>query len=105
MVLDDLAASGDPLRQRSALMGSLPLVRRGRPADAVRLALGMLGSPAAQLQRTIGAVLREAGKVDHELLIGALEREAPRMTAIALRFATERLEPAERDRLRALRAR
>lgn len=104
-VLDDLAASADPLRQRSALMGSLPLVRRGRPAEAVRLALGMLGSPAAQLQRTIGAVLREVGKVDRELLIGVLEREAPRMTAIALRVATERLEPAERERLRALRAR
>ncbi|WP_051222545.1 DNA alkylation repair protein [Agrococcus lahaulensis] len=104
-MLDGLAASGDPLRQRSALMGSLALVRRGRATDAVRLAVGMLGSSATQLQRTIGAVLREVGKVDRELLTGVLEREAPRMTAIALRFATERLEPAERERLRALRTR
>ena len=102
-VLDDLAASVDPLRQRSALLGALALVRQRQTADAVRLTTGMLGSPAEQLQRTIGALLREVGKVDRALLVSTLELHAPRMTAIALRFATERLEPAERDRLRALR--
>ncbi|MFA4841999.1 MAG: DNA alkylation repair protein [Agrococcus sp.] len=101
--LDDLAASGDPLRQRSALMATLTLVRHRETADAVRLATGMLASPAEQLQRTVGALLREVGKVDEPLLVDVLEREAPRMTAIALRFATERLEPAERARLRAAR--
>lgn len=101
-VLDALA-SGDPLRQRSALMASLALVRAGETADAVRLASGMLATGAEQLQRTIGALLREVGKVDGPLLVGVLEREAPRMSAVALRFATERLEPAERSRLRALR--
>lgn len=101
--LERLAATADPLRQRSALMGSLALVRRGESGLAVRLATGMLGSPAEQLQRTIGAVLREAGKADRALLVTTLERLAPRMTAIALRFATERLEPGERERLRALR--
>lgn len=102
-VLDDLAASGDPLRQRSALMATLTLVRHRETADAVRLATGMLASPSEQLQRTVGALLREVGKVDEPLLVDVLEREAPRMTAIALRFATERLEPAERARLRAAR--
>jgi hypothetical protein len=104
-VLDGLAASADPLRQRSALLGALALVRRRRTTDAVRLALGMLDSPATQLQRTIGALLREVGKVDRGLLVSTLEREATRMTAVALRFATERLEQPERERLRALRER
>lgn len=102
-VLDDLAASGDPLRQRSALMSALTLVRHHETADAVRLATGMPASPAEQLQRTVGALLREVGKVDEPLLVDVLEREAPRMTAIALRFATERLDPVERARLRAAR--
>jgi len=102
-VLDELAASGDPLRQRSALMATLALVRHGETADALRLATGMLAEGAEQLQRTVGALLREVGKADEALLVDVLEREAPRMTAIALRFATERLEPAERARLRAAR--
>jgi len=101
--LDQLAASGDPLRQRSALMATLALVRRRETDDAVRLATSLVAVPAEQLQRTIGALLREVGKVDEPLLVAILEREAPRMTAIALRFATERLEPAERARLRAAR--
>ena len=102
-MLDELAASGDPLRQRSALMATLALVRHRETADAVRLATGMLATPAEQLQRAVGALLREVGKVDEPLLVAVLEREAPRMTAIALRFATERLEPALRARLRAAR--
>jgi hypothetical protein len=107
-MLDDLAASADPLRRRSALMAALALVRRGETADAVRLAVGMVGTegarPPVQLQRTIGALLREVGRVDEALLVATLERHAPRMTAITVRFATERLGPAERTRLRALRA-
>ena len=101
--LDELAASGDPLRQRSALMATLTLVRQRETADAVRLATGMLASRAEQLQRTIGALLREVGKVDEPLLVSVLEREGPRITAVALRFATERLAPTERARLRAVR--
>ncbi|WP_413317828.1 DNA alkylation repair protein [Agrococcus sp. 1P02AA] len=103
--LDALAGSADPLRQRSALLGALTLVRRGRTTDAVRLALGMLASPAEQLQRTIGALLREVGKADRGLLVSTLEQHGARMTAIALRAATERLEPGERERLRGLRDR
>lgn len=102
--LDDLAASADPLRQRSALLGALTLVRKWQTTDAVRLVTGMLASPAEQLQRTIGALLREVGKVDEALLVRTLETYAHRMTSIALRFATERLEPAERERLRGMRA-
>ncbi|GAA3608969.1 DNA alkylation repair protein [Agrococcus terreus] len=102
--VEALAASDDPLRRRSALMAALTLVRRGETADAVRLAIGALGSGAEQLERTAGALLREVGKADEALLVATLERHAPAMSAIALRFATERLEPAERARLRALRA-
>lgn len=103
VVLDRLAASADPLRQRSALLGALTLVRQRQTTDAVRLVTGMLASPAEQLQRTVGALLREVGKVDPVLLVRTLEVHAVGMSAVALRFATERLEPAERERLRRLR--
>lgn len=54
------------------------------------------------IHKASGWMLREVGKRDEALMVGWIERFAPRMPRTMLRYAIERLPKEERARLMAL---
>ena len=97
---------GDPGElwwRRVALIATFAFVKTGRPAPTLDLAARYLDDRRDLVQKATGWMLREVGKrVDKDLLVDFLERNAPRMGRTALSYAIERLSPEERRRLRGL---
>ena len=50
------------------------------------------------MQKAVGSWLREAGKKDRGKLVAFLERHGRRMPRTMLRYATEKLDKAHRDK-------
>ena len=96
-ILDELAASSDPWRRRSALYATVTLIRAGQTDDAFRIGEQLIDDPHEYVQKAVGTILRAAGDVDPDRLRAVLERHAATMPRIALRMAIEKLDRAERD--------
>jgi 3-methyladenine DNA glycosylase AlkD len=98
-VLDRLAASQSVWERRIALLATLRLIRAGELDDTYRLAERLLGDPHDLIHKAAGWMLREAGARDEPRLIAFLDRHAPAMPRTMLRYALEKVAPAERARL------
>jgi 3-methyladenine DNA glycosylase AlkD len=96
-VLDELAASSDPWRRRTALYATITLVRAGETDDAFRITEALVDDPHEYVQKAVGTMLRAAGDVDPDRLRAVLERHAATMPRVALRMAIEKLDRPERD--------
>ena len=95
-VLDELAASDDVWARRTAILATIAFIRVGQTDDAFRLAERLVDDPHDLVQKAVGGVLRYAGDVDRPGLERFLEAHAATMPRTALRYAIEKLEPAER---------
>lgn len=93
-----LATSPDRWARRTALLASLRLVRAGQLDDACALSELLLADPRDVVQKPIGGVLREVGRVDLARLSAFLDRYGPRMRLAALRYAVQSLPPERRAR-------
>jgi 3-methyladenine DNA glycosylase AlkD len=102
-VLDGLAASSSVWERRIALLATFAFIRAGELDDTYRLAERLLDDRHDLIHKAAGWMLREAGKRDEPRLIAFLDQHAPAMPRTMLRYALEKLEPAERARLMALR--
>lgn len=96
--LDAWAASTRLWDRRVAIVSTYFLIRQGRFEETLRLSRELLGDPEDLMHKATGWMLREVGKRDLGVLRGFLDREAPRMPRTALRYAIERMRPAERTR-------
>jgi 3-methyladenine DNA glycosylase AlkD len=96
-ILDELAASSDPWRRRSALYATVPLIRAGQLDDAFRIAERLIDDPHEYVQKAVGTILRTAGDGDPGRLHEILDRHAATKPRPALRMANEKLDRAERD--------
>jgi 3-methyladenine DNA glycosylase AlkD len=95
-VLYELARSDDLWERRIALFATMFFVRRGDPDDTFRIAEILVHDPEHFVNTVVGGMLREAGKTDRRRLIAFLDRYAATMPRIALRFAIEHLDAAQR---------
>ena len=93
-----LVTSANLWERRIAMIATLEHIRQGDLANTFRLAEQLLDDPEDLLHKAAGWMLREAGKRDAAALRRFLARYAARMPRTMLRYAIERLPPADRRR-------
>jgi 3-methyladenine DNA glycosylase AlkD len=98
-VLYELARSDDAMERRTAITATFWLIRNGDVDDALRIAEILLPDDEELVNKSVGTALREVGKVDEARLVDFLERHAGGMPRVTLRYAVEKLDAAERERL------
>lgn len=98
LFLQQWADSGNLWRERAAMVSTLALIRRRILNDTFRLAEYFIAHPHDLMHKASGWMLREAGKKDSDALRGFLEAFHTRLPRTALRYAIERMEPAERKK-------
>ena len=86
--------------RRAAIVGLIPLARRGGALDVLyRTARTLHGDEEDLIQKAVGWALREAGKSDMDRLERYLRELGPRIPRTTLRYAIERFPPARRREL------
>jgi 3-methyladenine DNA glycosylase AlkD len=100
--LEELAMSERVWDRRIAIVATHARIRRGDNGPTFLLAERLLDDHHHLIHKATGWMLREAGKRDEAALVVWLERFAPRMPRTMLRYAVERLDPAQRRRIMAL---
>ncbi len=92
-ILDELAASPDPNRRRTAILATFAFIRRDDLDDAMRIAETLVDDQRDTVAKAVGWMLREVGKRDEPRMRAFLDRHAATMPRVALRYAIEKLEP------------
>ncbi len=95
-VLYRLARSGKLWRERVAIVATQELIRHGEFEDTLRIATILLAHKHDLIHKAVGWMLREMGKKDIKTLREFLGSHAATMPRTALRYAIERMSPAER---------
>ena len=98
-VLDEFVASESVWERRIAIVATFAFIRAGELDDTLRLAERLLADRHDLIHKAAGWMLREAGKRDEPRLVTWVERHGAAMPRTMLRYAIERLDPAERARL------
>lgn len=94
--LDKLAKSRSIWERRIAIIATLGWVKRGEVAPSLRLAAALRDDPEDLIHKAVGWTLREVGMKDRAALDDFLERHVSRMPRTMLRYAIEKMTPAER---------
>lgn len=97
--LDRLARSPHLWSRRVAMIATFHFIHRGEHRDAIRIATLLVDDEHDLIHKAAGWMLREVGKrASAGALTALLERHAATMPRTMLRYAIERLPPAERRR-------
>lgn len=89
--------------RRSGIVATFANLRAGDAEPTLSLVGSVLADRRPLIQKASGWMLREVGvKVSVGALLDFLDENAARMGRTALSYATEKIDPAERARLRAL---
>ncbi len=95
--IEQLAASEDLWRERVAVLATYPHIKRGDFQTILKLAKKFLTHEHDLMHKAVGWMLREVGKQDLAPLIDFLDRHKSRMPRTMLRYAIEKLPPAQRE--------
>jgi DNA alkylation repair enzyme len=95
--LYELAAEDHLWSQRISIVSTLPFIRKNQFADAFALAELLLPHRHDLIHKAVGWMLREVGKRNEEALEEFLADHARQMPRTMLRYAIERLPPAQRQ--------
>lgn len=96
-ILDKLAHSENLWEQRIAIVSTMMLIRHGQYDDTLRIATLLLGHRHDLIHKAIGWMLREVGKRDLATLAAYIDTHYSELHRTTLRYAIERLAPAERQ--------
>lgn len=94
--LYDLAASSDPWRRRTAIVATYYFIRKGDLRDTFSICALLAADPHDMVQKAIGSWVRTAGEADRDKLKTFLAENRGRLSATAVRMATEKLSPEEK---------
>ena len=97
-VLYRLAKSRHASERRTAIVSTYYFIRTGDVADTFAISALLVEDAHDLVQKATGSWLREAGKKDRARLVAFLERHARRMPRTMLRYATEKLDKAQREK-------
>ena len=86
-VLYRLAESESPWDNRIAMMATYTFIHNGNVEDTFRLALLLMRSPHALVQKSVGWMLHEAGKYDPIRLSLFIDKYRQEMSRVMLRIA------------------
>jgi 3-methyladenine DNA glycosylase AlkD len=97
-ILYKLARSRNPWERRTAIVSTYYFIRSGDVDDTFRVAELLAKDKHELVQKAVGSWIREAGKRDQKQLVRFLEKHAASMPRTMLRYAVEKLPPAQRTR-------
>ena len=97
-ILYRLAKLGNIWERRTAIVSTYFFIRQNDLEDTFKIAEILLHDTEEYIQKAIGSWLREAGKKDEARLRTFLDRHVGSVHRIALRIATEKLDPDSRKR-------
>ena len=97
-LLDRLARSPALWERRIAIIATQHFIRNGEFDDTIRLAEVLLQDSHDLIHKAVGWMLREVGNRDRATLEAFLDTHARQMPRTMLRYAIEKLPPADRRR-------
>ena len=100
--LQQLASSPRLWERRIAIIATHYFIVSGQFEDSLLLSERLLGDREDLIHKAVGWMLREVGKQSVSALTGFLDKHAGAMPRTALRYAIERLTPAQRQRYMAV---
>jgi 3-methyladenine DNA glycosylase AlkD len=104
-LLDTLAKSKVIWYRRIAMVATFHYIRNGESEDAIRIAGALVNDKHDLIHKAVGWMLREVEKrASAEALEKFLRRHAATMPRTMLRYAIERLTPAEKARWMGMRS-
>jgi 3-methyladenine DNA glycosylase AlkD len=95
-ILYELAQRNHLWSQRVAIITCFAFIRKGQFTDAIHLCEGFLTHRHDLIHKATGWMLREIGKRDELVLKEFLDEHVLAMPRTMLRYAIEKLPPAER---------
>jgi 3-methyladenine DNA glycosylase AlkD len=100
-VLYRLVESDSVWERRIAVLATFAFIRAGDYDDTLALCERLLDDRHDLIHKATGWMLREIGNRDRQTMVAFVERHRARMPRTMLRYAIEKLEPAERKQLMA----
>jgi 3-methyladenine DNA glycosylase AlkD len=95
-VLDELSLSANLWERRIAVLATFAFIAQGQFDDSLRLCRRLLTDRHDLMHKACGWMLREIGKRDEGALEQFLAAHAAQMPRTMLRYAIERMPPAQR---------
>jgi 3-methyladenine DNA glycosylase AlkD len=96
-ILYKLAKSKNVWERRTAIVSTYFFIRQNDIKDTFKIAELLVNDKHDLIHKAVGSWIREAGKRDNKILTQFLDKHAPTMPRVMLRYAIEKLDKKKRD--------